>query len=822
MSTATFESRPGEGDLAASALALPPVRTLVHGRLGSDGATGRGRGLVPALVALLAAQSVVVLDLDVPVLRAAIALVTMLVLPAWILHRRASWPSDSAAARGAYALGASVLALMLVGLAVNTVGLALGADRVLTAPVLGTTWLVLDAALLAWRPWVPLVAPVDPRAVARRVWAARVEPAQALAVVALPLAVLGAVRLNNDGGGGLALVAHLLVVAAYAVLLLRPGTVGRDIRVLYLTGLALLLATSLRGWGVTGHDVQAEYGVYRLTASAQHWSMDLLENAYTACLSITILPVVLAETTGLSGESWFKVGLQAGFAVVPVVAYLAFRRLVPTRLALVATAFLVAFPTFHVDMPYLVRQEVAFLFLALLLLAATDGAMPVRTRRVMVVVFGVGVVTSHYTTTYLLLMSLFGALVLLGVAMLADRVRGRVRHGGPLVLLHPVGVLLVAASSLLWTGPVTDTGGHPLTVAQEAIESAFDGEDDAGSNDRRFLILGGQEETARERLDRFVSDTMEAREAYPRRLATFQKPGPALTEPEILPEDEAPLTPVGELVEAAGIDAGAVVGGLRNGSAALMQVLLLAGVWWVTRAGLRRLGAPAAQAASEDSRQTGGPREDRVTLEMVCLVLGVMAALGLVVVVPSLSVEYGVLRAFLQSMLFVAPVAAVGLWWVAGRLPGRRRGWLVAVPIALLAVLTSAGTALVGGGPAKLALANAGIYYERYIVEDSDEAAVEWIAAAPDRKGPLPTVLAPTSQVVRLATAGVPLEEVHGRTFPTVLNRGSYLFADSRMTGDREDTLFLEGDRVTYRYPLRQVGGALDLVYSAGESRLYR
>src|SRR5690606_31610800 len=184
----------------------------------------------------------------------------------------------------------------------------------------------------------------------------RVEPAQLLVSLALPLAVIGAIRLNNGADGVVAVTADVLVVVAFGVLLVRRGTAARDLRTLYLGALALLLATSLRGWGITGHDVQAEFGVYTLTRNAQHWSMDLLENAYTACLSITILPTVLAETTGLSGTAWFTVGLQVVFALVPVLAYVVYRRFVPQRLALVATFFVVAFPTFHVDMPYLVRQ----------------------------------------------------------------------------------------------------------------------------------------------------------------------------------------------------------------------------------------------------------------------------------------------------------------------------------------------------------------------------------------------------------------------------------------------------------------------------------
>ena len=64
--------------------------------------------------------------------------------------------------------------------------------------------------------------------------------------------------------------------------------------------------------------------------------------------------------------------LQLVFALVPVLTFLFSRRFLTRRLALVAATFTIAFPTFFTDMPYLVRQELAFFFLALLLLAGTD------------------------------------------------------------------------------------------------------------------------------------------------------------------------------------------------------------------------------------------------------------------------------------------------------------------------------------------------------------------------------------------------------------------------------------------------------------------
>ncbi|GAA1930723.1 hypothetical protein [Nocardioides marmoribigeumensis] len=782
------------------------------------------KGLGVQLVVLAVLQMVIALDVDLPVVRPLVALTTFVALPALLVHRRTRLQAENGASRFAYAAGLSLLLLLVVGLTVNWVVPVVGTDEPLTAPVLAFAWFVVDGLLLAWRRDVPLATREELAGLRQRAWDARVEPAQALGVLALLLSVVGAVRLNNGAGGQVAVLALLLAIGALLALMLREGSLSRDAWTVFLVSLALLLATSLRGWGITGHDVQAEYYVFSLTADAHHWSMDLLQNAYTACLSVTLLPTLLTNVTGLSGVFWFKIGLQVAFALAPVLLFLTFRRLLSRRLALVSVALVVAFPTFNTDMPYLVRQEVAFLFLALVLLVATEPAMWQWTQRILVVTFGLGVVLSHYSTTYLLGLALGGALVLLGILVLADRRRGR-KTERPLVLLHPATVLLLALTALIWTGPVTHTGGHPIDVARDAITSMFDRDaKDVGSSDRNFFIFGGKQVSERERLDQFVDATLAARKEFPRRLALVKDPGPADTRPALVEPSAAPVTPVGTVLEKVGVDLGSLTNAARLLCAVLIQLLLLIGLWWMVRERFRRrsLAAPP-QVPSLPAHSARTVRLGlRVSSEQVCLVLGVMGALALVVVVPSLSVEYGVLRAFLQSMFVLAPVAALGLWVVLGWIGRRTTVWLTAVTVVVVAVFTSALPSLIGGGPAKPALANAGLYYDRYVVPDSDRLAAERIAQAPDLSGALPKVLAPRHQAVRLVQAGVPATEVADRTYPTVLNVDSYLFADALMTRERRDTIFYQGDRITYRYPLGQIGRLMNLVYCAGNSRVYR
>jgi uncharacterized membrane protein len=461
-------------------------------------------------------------------------------------------------------------------------------------------------------------------------------------------------------------------------------------------------------------------------------------------------------------------------------------------------------------MPYLVRQEVAFFFLALVLLAATEPGGPAGRLRWLVGFFGVGVVLSHYSTTYLLVLALVIGLVLHPVLRLWGRKHeadaGVERR--PLVLLSPVVVAFLAVASVLWVGPVTHTGGHAADVARDTIATILGQRDGGpGSSDVSYSMFSRHDPGPRSRLNHFVDDTLDLRKQAPARILLVKNPGPDELKPTIVSAATMPLTPVGKAVEAVGIPADAVTNIARLGCAALMQLFLMIGVCRLLVRGRR-----------------GSHRklEARLSPELTCVVLGVMAALGLVVVVPSLSVEYGVLRAFQQTLLFVAPVMAAGMWTLL-RLFGRRAAALaVVVPIGVLLVLSGVAPTLLGGHQARLALENSGLYYDRYIAADSDVTSMSWLTTAKDDDGPMPKVIAGRNDVLPTVTAGLAPSEVVDRMFPTLLTKGSYVFVDSRMSKTRKSTIFYSGDRITYRYPMGDLDRLLDLVYSSGSSKVYR
>lgn len=709
------------------------------------------------VVALVLAQAVVALDLDVPVLRAAIALVTFVVLPTWLLHLKVL--------RMPYAFGIALLGLIVGGLALDTVLPWVGVDRPLAPAPLAITWLVVDLGLLLWKRDVPL-----PRPRLRRVLDAEFVLAPTLAAVSLLLSVVGAIRLNNGANGFVAVAAVVVAGAALLTLLgsrrVRPWS--DDAWVLGLVAAGLLLATSLRGWYVTGHDIQAEFLAFRLTDGAQNWEMSSLPSAYNACLSVTILPTMLAQATGLSGHVVFTVLLQLVFATVPVLTYLFARRFIPRRLAVAAAVLTIAFPTFFTDMPYLVRQEIAFFFLALMLLAATEYSVQGRGRttrpsRALVFALGLGVVLSHYSTTYVLLMALVAALI--GMTVL--------RGGEPKVLVHPLMIAALVASTLVWAGPVTGTGGHATEVFTETFKS-ITGRSDGGpsSSDTSYWLLSGDETTPRERMDSYVDATLDYRAGeIPPELQVVPNPGEDVTAPEL---HAAAATPV------------------KLACALVMQAFLFLGLVWL----LRR-------------RKDGSGRGGGFPREVVFLVWGAMAALGLIVTVPNLSVDYGVLRAFQQTLLVVAPVMAMGLWFLL-----RKPVLTAVVPVALLLVLA--------GTQQRIALENAGTYFDRFYVTDSAMQGIEWLGRTDRADTENERIIANRNVNVRLLALSDNRAPVSDRLFPTMLSRDGYVFVDGQILDQGESTVFWTGDLLTYTYPVDVLDRKLDLLYDAPQARVYR
>jgi uncharacterized membrane protein len=415
---------------------------------------------------------------------------------------------------------------------------------------------------------------------------------------------------------------------------------------------------------------------------------------------------------------------------------------------------------------------------------------------------GVGVVVSHYSTTYLLLMALVTALLAMGVVGVVRRLRHlpghRPAHAAPhdpLVLLHPGMVAALIGVTLLWAGPITETGGHATSVVKETIDSLTgQGVDGPSSSDTSYWIFSGDETTPRERMDMFVQETTAYRDAeIPADQRVVPDPGDAELSPALHEQVASPVD-----------------NALKLGCALLMQVFALLGVLWLWRRRLR--GTDASR-------------------EVTFLTGGAMAALGLVVLIPNLSVDYGVLRAFQQTLLIIAPAMALGMSVALRPLtlrpfpsgaPRVSLALVAIIPVGLLLVLSGVLSVALGGQQQRIAMANAGTYYDRFAVSDSSLDAMHWLASVDHADRSNERIIANRNVNVRLLAMSDNRAPVSDRLYPTLLSNDAYVFVDAQILERGVSTIFYTGDLLTYTYPLHDLDEHLDLVYSGPDARIYR
>jgi uncharacterized membrane protein len=323
-----------------------------------------------------------------------------------------------------YAVGLSVTFVIFVGLAANFLLPLLGVSKPIrflpmSVTLGGATALMYSAAILRSVGGAPA---------ARRSESPTPQThfAPGLFLLILPpiISVLGALLLSETGDNRVALLA-ILLIAVVPILISFDRLLLREHYpiALFSVSVALLLHRTLASAHLTGWDIQIEYYYQRLVISEGVWNPLLPSNA-NAMLSTAILGPVFSIVLYLDLVFVAKLVYPILFSGVPVALFYVFRNRIGEKPAFLAAFFFVSTFVFFTELTQLLRQQIAELFFTLSILVMFDRSMDASVRRMLVVLFGLGIAVSHYGLTYIYLF--YGAFaILFGLAF-----RRKLRDGG--------------------------------------------------------------------------------------------------------------------------------------------------------------------------------------------------------------------------------------------------------------------------------------------------------------------------------------------------------------------------------------------------------
>ena len=605
----------------------------------------------------------------------------------------------------------------------------------------------------------------------------------------LPLvSIAAAARLDNGDGSTLA----VIVLVAVAVMIPVCTVLANQLHrrqisfLLYGSGLALMLLTSMRSSYVIGFDINAEYFDFHQTAVNGIWHFGHL-NPYEAMLSLTVLP---ASLHGLIGgqDAWiFKLGYPALFAFFPVAVFELGTRFLSRRAAFVAAALVVSQAYFFQQQPEIARQELALLIFAGIMGALFDVSLQRHAQIGLVSVLGATLVVCHYSTAYITI-----ALCLLASGLVIALSWGKNKDLRIAVLPWLIAAAVMAASAAIWYLPATHSTSNITAAAQSIRENGFQLLPGRRKGESIFsAYFNGLREAPSTPLqyERSVSKYYAAHMSYIVPLSAANNPAYNLrAAPPLSLPDRVPL------LASVLADAELLVQQMINAFAVLGAFVF----------SLRRRGSPL-------SRMVGA-------IGLVSFVVLAASRLS-----GALATDYNSSRLFLQCLFVLSILEAALFEILVTRL--KSRAWVGPAVFGcfslmlVIAFLGNSGLAvpLVGGNP-PLSLSNKGEDHADIYPSAQEKATAQWLASAmPSQR----LIYADYYGQLRLEQFTDLRSAIFIDITPRTIDRNAWIFASTSNTVDHRTWGVTSSGVLDIDFPDAFLDRYFNVVYSTGSTEVF-
>jgi uncharacterized membrane protein len=344
-------------------------------------------------IAILILIGLASLGIDAPVLRQIIGFIFLAFVPGILILRILKIHNISWIESLAYSIGLSLTSSMFLVAFANFALTLMGIPKPISL-------LPVTVVLAAFTLIVMAIAYVRDKAyidTTKIKWPARSQLAAILFLVFLLLLTILSITLIDDYQNNVLLILVLLAIAGVIALAAFGKFIQTGIYPLavFVIGLCLLYQTSLLSPYLVGTDIYTEYHFYHLVASNGFWDSSVA-SPVNSCLSITMLAPIYSQIMNLDGVLILKAVYPLFFALVPLILFHIFSRQMSPKKAFLAAIFFMIVPTFSLELPALGRQQIAELFLVLVILLLIDRKIGWRPRLALLIIFSMSMVVAHY------------------------------------------------------------------------------------------------------------------------------------------------------------------------------------------------------------------------------------------------------------------------------------------------------------------------------------------------------------------------------------------------------------------------------------------
>lgn len=360
-----------------------------------------------------------------------------------------------------FSIGLSIAFMMFIGLFINELYPILGIYRPLSSIPLTITYSVLIFLLFLFN---------YKQNLSNMNYYSYIESKnisfQALLLFFIPiLSVIGALFENSF----ILLITIIIIATLYVISCFTNRVIISRLYplIIFSISLALLLHTSLISKYLIGFDVHRESYVFQITKNNYRWytsipSATLQTSNYNSMLSVTILPTIYSSLMKINTETLFKIIYILIFSLIPLSLFQIYKNQTEKLIALVSVFFFISNTTsfFGVEPISLCKQRIGELFFVLSILIVLYKEISPKKRQTLFLVFGISLIVSHYSLSYIYIFYIFFTLIFLHLR-------------GTKTILNWIVVLYLIIMKLLWDIYVSVTIFKNLNLAFARIYYRF-------------------------------------------------------------------------------------------------------------------------------------------------------------------------------------------------------------------------------------------------------------------------------------------------------------------------------------------------------------
>jgi uncharacterized membrane protein len=679
-----------------------------------------------------------------------------------------------------YSAGLLLLALFALGLLLNSAGL-ISHRATLVAKFVVPCFDVVFCLILGWtaRRKTGLFSV---RTESKKI---RLLPRTLIPVVLPVISVLGAIQLNN-GGSSFFAIASLCAIIIYELLFFFSKSEKSELDYvinLFCVSLALVLSFSMRSNHIIGFDINQEFQVFSAVLRNGVWHPHLLNSTYNACLSITVLPAVVKSFVQLSPEFVFKFAMQIILCITPIVVFsIANKLLRSPKLAFLAALFFIVQNQFIIEFPSLIRQQSAMLLFGLMFVAASSTALTQRAKQALFLLFGVGVVISHYSTAYV---SLTFLLIVVLIRPVLNRLlyrKNSAEHDGLISWsISPLVTVALLLFAFCWYGQLLESTGNVVQNITKSVTSfnSFFAADSRSSFVTNNLGIGSTANTT----PNFTSfeKTRQIQDSFP--LSIYGGTKLELTSPNGPDLSSAPKHFTYKVI--------------YNIVPALVKLVAVLGSVVLLYEALKK----------------------KRSAEEGLFVISAGLIFAALVILPFISQDYNLERLYQQLLIVLSAAFIVGSVFIVKKLPR-----MMAPGLTLLAILIyfTSTSGLASQGLLHFSdvnLINDGNNYDKFYVKDGEYNSLIWLGNNYKSGG---------INIDRYATlrtdayTRLPSQRLINGLLPSEITMTGYVYATDANLNKNLVFDYYQKQVITYSFPSQLLNNHKDTVYVNSDSKIYK